>query len=323
MRKEKRWARRQRPLNKLLRRLRHAAEGLAHLLAMGLFWLLPVDWASGFAGWGARTLARSLGVNRRAMQHLAIAFPEMSEAQHREILIGMWDNLGRTVAEYPHLGTIAAANSGRVEVVGSERLAAVRRDGGHFILLAAHMANFELMPVIAHKQGYDITVVVRRINNPYIERVTQYFRSRPNHGKGLISKSRDGARQVVKLLDEGFDLGVLFDQRSSQGVPLPLFGRPARTTLGIAKQAIDRGIPMFPVQFERLGGARFRISVEPPIERPNLGSKQADAEAMMAAANKVLERWIRERPADWLWLHRRWDRPTREPRPQPQSEVSA
>ncbi|TDI67761.1 MAG: lauroyl acyltransferase, partial [Alphaproteobacteria bacterium] len=25
-----------------------------------------------------------------------------------------------------------------------------------------------------------------------------------------------------------------------------------------------------------------------------------------AAINKLLEGWIRERPADWHWLHRRW-----------------
>ena len=59
-----------------------------------------------------------------------------------------------------------------------------------------------------------------------------------------------------------------------------------------------------------MDGARFRLTVEDPLRRrPDLNDKQAEAEAMMLEVNQILERWIRERPGDWLWLHRRWDRP--------------
>jgi KDO2-lipid IV(A) lauroyltransferase len=66
---------------------------------------------------------------------------------------------------------------------------------------------------------------------------------------------------------------------------------------------------MFPAHLERLGGARFRLTVEAPVARPQPGDKQAEAKAMMIEVNRILERWIRQRPEDWLWLHRRWDRP--------------
>src|SRR3546814_21064626 len=82
-------------------------------------------------------------------------------------------------------------------------------------------------------------------------RILLYFRERPTGNWGRVPKGVDGARQAVKLLDEGLNLGVLVDQRTTQGIALPLFGRPARTTLGIAKLAIDQDLPIVPVQIGR------------------------------------------------------------------------
>jgi len=165
------------------------------------------------------------------------------------------------------------------------------------------------MPIAAYKHGHNMTVVSRPVNNPFIQRILLFFRQRPTGDWGKIPKGVDGARQAIRLLREGQNLGVLVDQRVSQGVALPLFGQPARTNLGIAKLALDFDVDIFPVQLERMGGARFRLTIEDPIAHSSLADKQEAAKAMMSEVNKVLERWIRQRPADWLWLHRRWDRP--------------
>lgn len=303
------WAHKHRPWRKALRTIRHAVEGGLQALLMGFFWLLPLDWASNLGGWLTRQIGTRLAVSRRALKHLRIAFPDMPEAEARRIIAGMWDNLGRLIAEYPHLGRIAEPTSGRLEVVGAERLAALRAQGHPFIIVSAHMANFELMPIAAYRHGHNMTVVSRPVNNPLIQRILLYFRQRPTGDWGKIPKGVSGARQAVQLLRGGQNLGVLVDQRVSQGVALPLFGQPARTNLGIARLALEHDVDIFPAHLERLGGARFRLTVEEPIERPSLGDRQAEAKAMMIQVNKVLERWIRHRPEDWLWLHRRWDRP--------------
>lgn len=299
----------QRPWRRALRALRHAVEGLLPCFVIGVFWLLPVDWASNLGGWLARRIGTRLPISRRALKHLAIAFPDMPEAERRRIVAGMWDNLGRLVAEYPHLGAIADPKSGRVEVLHAERMVGVQQGGQPFIGFSGHMANFELMPIVAYNHGLNLTVVSRPVNNPIIQRILLYFRERPTGNWGRVPKGVDGARQAMKLLDQGLNLGVLVDQRTTQGVALPLFGRPARTTLGIAKLAIDKDLPIVPVHLERLGGARFRITLEEPVTHPRLDDRQAEARAMMTEVNRILERWIRHRPADWLWLHRRWDRP--------------
>mgnify|MGYP002624984305 CR=1 FL=1 len=303
------WAHKHQPWRKALRSIRHAIEGALQCLLLGIFWILPLDLASNLGGWVARQVGCRLPVSKRAMEHLRIAFPEMPEAECQRIVAGMWENLGRMVAEYPHLGAIADVGSVRMEVVDYERLNRVRAAGRPFIVISAHMANFELMPIAAYKYGHNLTVVSRPVNNPLIQQVLLYFRQRPTGDWGKIPKGVSGARQAVKLLQEGLNLGVLVDQRVSQGVALPLFGQPARTNLGIAKLAIEQDVEIFPAHLERLGGAHFRLTVEEPIARPQLGDTQEEAKAMMTEVNQVLERWIRQRPEDWLWLHRRWQRP--------------
>jgi KDO2-lipid IV(A) lauroyltransferase len=56
----------------------------------------------------------------------------------------------------------------------------------------------------------------------------------------------------------------------------------------------------------RLRGCRIRIIVEPAIEPIPDGSVEEKITAMTLALNEVLERWVRERPGEWFWLHNRW-----------------
>jgi Kdo2-lipid IVA lauroyltransferase/acyltransferase len=63
---------------------------------------------------------------------------------------------------------------------------------------------------------------------------------------------------------------------------------------------------LLPARVERLDGARFRLTVFPPLPVMRSGEPHSDAAALMARVNAILETWIRDRPEQWLWLHRRW-----------------
>ena len=60
------------------------------------------------------------------------------------------------------------------------------------------------------------------------------------------------------------------------------------------------------VRVERLGGAHFRVTCYPPLEKPDSGDRQADIVALMGMVNATLGDWVRERPEQWLWIHNRW-----------------
>ena len=116
--------------------------------------MLPVDWASGLGGWIGRRVGPLLAQTRKATRNLARAFPENSPEQNRRIVLGMWDNLGRVVAEYPHLPRICdRLEGGRVEIVGFENYLALESDGKPGILFGAHLANWEVLPFSRGTRG--------------------------------------------------------------------------------------------------------------------------------------------------------------------------
>ena len=287
----------------LTRRVAHPLEALLALAACALFRALPVDAASSLGAWIGRTVGPFLPGTRRARRNLERAFPEKSDAEIAAIIRGMWDNLGRVMAEYPHLDSIGGPG-GRVEVTGAEHIQAMRDDGRAGILVSGHCANWEVPSVVARKMGIELALVYRAPNNPRVARLLVGLRGAASGTH--IPKGQEGARALVRHLARNGHAGLLIDQKMNDGIPVPFFGRDAMTAPAAAQLALRFGIPLCPARIERLDGARFRITVLPPMEPPDSGDRNADVRILMERLNALLEQWIRERPAEWLWLHRRW-----------------
>lgn len=273
----------------------------------GVFALIPVDAASALGGWLARTFGPWLPVSRRALANLRRALPDLPPDRHRAIVAGMWDNLGRVMAEHPHLERIwDDRTSGRVEVIGAEHLPGPTPDGKPraCLMFSGHIANWELLPAGASRYGIALTSVYRRPNNPLINHLMTAGR---RTGRGtLVPKGRDGARAIFAALAGGGTVAMLVDQKMNDGIPIPFFGHAAMTAPAVAQLALKFRCPVLPARTERLGGARFRLTVLPPMPLPDTGSRDADIRETMTAINTLLESWVRERPDQWLWLHKRW-----------------
>ncbi|MBF0307856.1 MAG: lysophospholipid acyltransferase family protein, partial [Alphaproteobacteria bacterium] len=192
----------------------------------------------------------------------------------------------------------------RVEVVGTEHLLAVRDDGRPGLLFSAHLGNWEVLAGCASLLDLPLALVYRAANNPHVERL--YREGRSDLGGEYLPKGAEGARGALSALRAGRHLGMLVDQKMNDGIAVPFFGRPAMTAPALAQFALRLRCPVLPARVERLEGARFRIVVEPPLALPDSGDRKADVLALMTTVNARLEGWIRERPEQWLWLHRRW-----------------
>lgn len=275
---------------------RMQAAGAAALF--GLFRLLPLDLASALGGGLGRTIGPRLGISRRARRHLAAAFPALSPPEIERIVRGMWDNLGRVAAEYPHLQRLRVFPSGnRVELRGLEHVDAALAAQRRMILFSGHIANWEIAALAAGQYGLAVAQIYRALNNPLVDRMIA--RLRGDRGE-FIPKGAIASRRAVAALREGMHLSLLVDQKLNDGIPVPFFGRDAMTAPALARLALRYDCDVLPVRVERLRGARFRLTVYPKLDRPD------DVAALMARVNATLEDWIRERPEQWLWLHNRW-----------------
>lgn len=290
---------------------------LAEALIAGGVWLLfalarllPVEWTAGVAGRVARAIGPRLAVSRVARDNLARAFPEKEADERARILAGAWDNLGRTAAEYPYLGSLWDYDperpelARRIEIVGAEQFVALRDDGRPGIVFAAHLANWELLAVAAARHGLEVAVLYREPNNPFVARLVRRIRGR--HMGRLIPTDLAGGVQLVHVLRQGGHVGMLVDQHFSRGAPGTFFGQPVRTAPVLAKLAREFGCPVHGARVERLPGERFRLTLTPPLNLAFTGDNAADERAAMDQVNRVIEGWVRERPEDWLWMHRRW-----------------
>lgn len=294
------------PPMKPLEKFRYGAEAAAFFAFMGLFRILGVDRASALGGFIGRNIFRRTSVTKRARINLRAAYPDMSDAEIDAIILEMWDNLGRTIAEYAHHDKMTAKGpDARIEVVNLDILERAAANGKGIEFVSGHFANWEIMQYAARQYGYDGGSVYRPVNNPYIDRYI--VRQRMTHGTGYqIGKGAQGTRRIFTLLRSGKAVLLLVDQKTNEGLPVPFFGRDAMTTPAPAALALKLGAVMLPVTNERMGGARFRITVHEPLTVEPSGDHDRDVLALTTKLNAALEAVIRKRPSQWLWIHRRW-----------------
>jgi Kdo2-lipid IVA lauroyltransferase/acyltransferase len=287
------------------RRLIHLLEGVGAFALYGFFRVLPVACGSGLAGFLARNIGPHLGIHRRAQENLRRAMPELDDAAVDRTLRGMWDNLGRVVAEYAHLDKFHVYEpGGRIEIVDAHHIRDRGGDALGTIFISAHFGNWEVLTLSATQAGLKVAEIYRPADNPVVDRLIGY--ARRAMGSELVPKGTSAARRAVAAIKEGRHIAMLVDQKMTEGLAVPFFGREAMTAPALARLALRYGSPVVAVRVERLPRARFRIIAEPPIPYERTGDNERDTLSLLTQVNAVLERWIRAKPDHWIWVHRRW-----------------
>lgn len=283
-----------------------AALGAGVLRLLGT---LPPATASNLGGFVARAIGPRLPVSRVADENLRAALPALSAADRARVVRGVWENLGRTVGEFPHIGGLRfdTPSGPGMTVVNDTVLHAQAARGGPAIFVSAHFGNWEVLPAATARYGIVMSSMYRAAGNPRIDAMIGGLRNRAvGQPVPLFPKGAAGARGAVAHLARGNYLGMLVDQKLNDGIPARLFGMTAWTAHAAAAFALRYRCPIIMGHVQRVGPARFRLVVEEPLLLPDSGNRQADIAAITQTINDVMEGWIRARPENWLWLHRRW-----------------
>lgn len=250
--------------------------------------------------------------HRRALDNIAIAFPELPDARRREIVAAHWANLGRVMAETMQIDRIMA-DPGRIEIAtGSFKR--YKDKLGPIVGCSLHMGNWELAiwPLVV--AGTNPAAVYRTVKNPYVD---QYLRDqrRTLYPGGLLGKGKvegsweEGQRTARFIMDyvrKGGRLGLVCDLYDKFGLPVPFFGRDARSVAIAGMIARRTGARVWLSRCVRVGDAsRFRIELV-ELKVPRSDNLSADVRAVTAGMQVQFEAWIRELPEQWMWSNRRW-----------------
>ena len=248
-----------------------------------------------------------------ARANIKAAFPEKSEAEIAAILAGMWDNLGRLVAEAFHIEWVTAFEEEtglrkRITGTGREYILELKEKKQSAIIFSAHLANWEVVPTIgATGLGVQSTILYRSASSDRANEVLAPIRGGGTHN--LVSSKRGATWNLAEAFEKGGTIGLMMDQRAGDGIAARFFGRPAMTNPILARLARVFDVPVYGVRVIRLPDSHFRVEVTPAIELPRDAKGRVDVAKATQRINDIIEGWVREHPEQWLWVHDRWKMP--------------
>lgn len=291
----------------MTREKRFALEARAAAAATRLVARLPRRMSLGLG----RRLGRLWGeLDRRhvaiAAANLARAFPHWDEPRAWRTARSVYAHFGAAMVDLLWLdGRGREGVLPLVEVEGREHVEAALAAGRGALLVTAHIGNWELHG-LAHGWLFGpIGVIARPLDNPALDERLCALRTR---GGNLVISKRKALASVLRLLREGRGVAVLIDQnvQEKDGIFVDFFGKPAATTTAAAALALKTGCALVPTHTLLGPDGRYRLVYDPPLEWQPGGDRRADIAAITQQLTTVIERWVREAPEQWLWMHRRW-----------------
>ncbi|MHA1539169.1 MAG: lysophospholipid acyltransferase family protein [Alphaproteobacteria bacterium] len=288
--------------------IKHPLEFLVVLFFYVLFWALPFRVASHFCAFITEKVGMRLSLSKRVDKNIQQVFPQKTGEERREIIRGVWKNLGRLVGEFSHVYKIKFPDDPRICIEGLEHVEPFLNQQKPVVFITAHFGNWEILGGFIASLFPGLQSVYRTANNPFADWLICF--ARRNKNQVMVPKGAAGMRQLVKGVKNGKSVAMLIDQKITTGITLPFLGRKAKTLVAHAALAHRFDTVIIPARNVRLhndpDGALFRIIFEAPIIPVQTGDKDADIRDTVVKTNAVMERWIRKDPAQWFWLHNRW-----------------
>ncbi len=288
---------------------------LRQRLEYGLLWAIvlfiramPLDTAASVSARIWRFVAPKSRRHRRALKNLERAMPEKTPEEREAIALGMWDNLGRVMAETILLDRILK-EPWRIELENPALLERYRDKIGATIIVSLHMGNWEVGIWPAQAIDAQPAGVYRIVDNPYWDRFLRRLRA-PLYPAGLFAtKSDDGFNTVMRIagfVRQGGTLGMLGDLIETRGVQVPFFGHMMWATTAPAWLARRAGATLWVGRVIRVGKeSRFKIALK-ELKVPRTECADEDIWELTASIHRQFEAWICEHPDQWMWSNKRW-----------------
>lgn len=289
----------------------YLAEYLSVRLLTCVAQALPLPAALRLGDWAGRQAAFWTRARFRvALDNVTQAFPAMPRAEAEALVRRVYEHFGRASIE----SALAPrrmrprAFADHVSVRNEPLLRQALDEGKGVICLTAHLGVWELYSALLRERGIQPVTVYRPIKNPWLDRMVR--RERLAFGQTMVP--REGALPtLLRALQEKRFVLLVVDQHVRRGGEwVPFFGRPASATPTPALLALRTGAPiLLSYIIRRPGTYRFEAVWDRVLHATRTRDHRADVARVTAEVAQQMERWIRQHPEQWLWLHRRWRTP--------------
>ena len=240
-------------------------------------------------------------------QNIKIGLGNLEKNKEKEIINGMWSNIGRTFAEYIFLKNFKLKKTGfdHMKITGIEYLDQIKKTNKPVVFFSGHFANFELMAMELSKFGIKLAAIYRPLNNFFLNPLMEYLRIKyicPVQ----IPKGISGSRDIVKKIKDGYSIALMVDQRVSEGPRISFFDKEAHTTTIPVQIALKYNCKLVPIYIERKNGTNFEMVVHKPYEINKTGTHEEDIKNNSLKINQNVEKMILQNSSQWIWTHDRW-----------------
>jgi Kdo2-lipid IVA lauroyltransferase/acyltransferase len=275
-------------------------------------WRFIYGLAGGFAFLGYRLAVRQRKI---ALESLSIAFDKAKSRQEIELIAkGCFLDMAKSGIEMLFFMDRPELLKKRVTYKGLDHLESGLKKGKGVILCSAHFGNFPLLMAKLALEGYNIGGIMRHMRDSRVEEILSKKRARLNV-KTIYSQPRDACvNQTIQMLRDNGLVFIPLDQNfGTAGVFVDFFGQKAATATGPVVFAQRTGATLLPCFIIRQPGDIHQIVFEPPIDLEVESGSQETVAHNVQKITSIIERYIKNYPQQWGWIHRRWkSRPAKE-----------
>lgn len=295
-------------------KIKYLAEYALFRLVVRIVRSMSIDSAANISAWVWTRIAPRTRRHKRAMDNLALAYPEKSVEEREKIAIAMWDNLGRVMAESFQIDRLLAEEHRLHLKPGlTENIARrYKNKDGAGINVSLHTGNWEvaIWPMLV--MNTPPAGVYRQVKNPYVDDYIRKIRENL-FPKGMIAKpfgnkeaGMETARFLNKVVAGGGKIGLLADLYDRSGIEIDFFGHPARSTAFPAILARRLGCRLWVGRCIRKGRtSHFELEIR-EVHVKRTGNQSQDIKDITQDVHNQFESWVREYPEQWMWSNRRW-----------------
>ena len=285
-----------------MKSLKYFIQFLIIFILFLLFKLLGLKFASYTSGKIISFIGPFFRSKNLIKSNILKALPNLNKNEIKDISKMMWNNYGRILAEYMFIKKFRMSEiESNIEIIGQNKLDAIKENNEPVIFISGHFNNFELMAMHLEKSGINLAAIYRPLNNKFLNLIMEKIRKK-YICKNQIKKGISGTKQLLSFFKSKTSIALMIDQRVSQGVRSNFFHHEAFTTTIPAQFVKKFKCKIVPIYIERTQGVNFTITIHDPLEY----SSTESVESITLGLNILLEKMILRNPEQWIWSHNRW-----------------